>query len=143
MPLYDTFLYRSQRLVSSLAISTFIFFGTFEDAAAAEKLPVDEIHKIDKPIKVTGDVDRKLKRHILRIMHESLSKNEIRELTVKEVTAWKASPQKIEKGIKYETGVVTYNAQTIFGIRAVSLQAWLKDGKVKKWTYLKSGLPVK
>ncbi|MDB4295204.1 hypothetical protein N9916_00185 [Akkermansiaceae bacterium] len=95
------------------------------------------------PLEIKGKVDPKLKRHLLRIIHESLRRKEIKELTLEEVREWKASPDRIKDEVTYQTGVVTYDADTIFGERKVSLQAWIKDGKVHQWTFLRSGIPVK
>jgi hypothetical protein len=46
-------------------------------------------------------------------------------------------------GQPFQTGSVTYKAETIFGVKTIQAKALIKGGKVQRWIWPKSGMEIK
>jgi len=84
-----------------------------------------------------GDAD------IVKIMQESYRSGLIKEFVVDKAVAWKATGEEKVDGESYQTGLVDYSAETIFGVKNVQAKALIKGGKVVKWISPKSGMEIK
>lgn len=76
-------------------------------------------------------------------MQESLRSGQIKEFTFDQVLDWKAGTEEAVDGENYATGLVSYKAETIFGVKTIQAKALIKDGKVAKWIWPKSGMEIK
>jgi hypothetical protein len=75
-------------------------------------------------------------------MRQSLEKGEIKEFTVTQVKSWKAEPQETLEGSTYDVGTVTYEQETIFGLKTIIAKAYISNDKVDRWIWPKSGITI-
>lgn len=79
----------------------------------------------------------------VQVMQESLRSAQIKEFTYDQVLDWKAGTEETVDGENYATGLVSYKAETIFGVKTIQAKALIKEGKVAKWIWPKSGMEIK
>lgn len=79
---------------------------------------------------------------ILQIMKRSIRSKEIKEFSYDQVLRWKNGRQEKLDGIQYRTGLVTYRAETIFGVKDIGAKAYIRNNKVLKWVWVKSGMQI-
>lgn len=79
---------------------------------------------------------------VVAIMRQSIEKAEIKEFTANQVKSWKAEPQETLEGSTYDVGTVTYEQETIFGLKTITAKAYISSGKVDRWIWPKSGLTI-
>ncbi|MDB4500630.1 hypothetical protein N9224_00425 [Akkermansiaceae bacterium] len=79
---------------------------------------------------------------IVEVMKKSIEGGAVKVFTLDQVTDWKAAEDEDIDGVEYQTGLAAYKAQTIFGEQLVQAKALIKDGKVEKWLYAKTGMEI-
>jgi hypothetical protein len=80
---------------------------------------------------------------IVSVMQASVKAGEIKEFAFDQVLGWKAAEDKEMGGESYQSGLASYKAETIFGVKNIQAQALIKGGKVEKWIWPKSGMEIK
>ena len=80
---------------------------------------------------------------IVAAMEESVKGGSIKEFKFEQVEGWKAGEEENVDGEMYQTGLAAYKAQTIFGEKTVQAKALIKEGKVVKWIYAKTGMEIR
>ncbi len=88
----------------------------------------------------SGDLDAEA---IVKLMQDSIKAGEIKEFTFDQVLGWKAGEEEERDGVTYQTGLVAYKAETIFGVKTIQAQALIKDGGIVRWIWPKSGMEIK
>ncbi len=76
-------------------------------------------------------------------MQASIKAAQIKEFTFDQVLDWKAETDEIMDGETYQTGIASYKAETIFGVKTIQAKALIKAGKVHRWIWPKSGMEIK
>jgi hypothetical protein len=78
------------------------------------------------------------------IMKASIQAGEIKEFTSDQVLEWAAGegPETID-GQSYQIGIVSYKAETVFGVKTIKAKALIQGGKVTRWVWLVSGMEIK
>ena len=79
---------------------------------------------------------------IVKIMQENIRSGRIKEFTFDQVTAWTAGKEEEVDNQKYQTGISSYKAETIFGMKNIQAKALIQNGKVIKWIWPTSGLEI-
>lgn len=79
---------------------------------------------------------------IIDLMKKSIEGGAVKEFKIGQVKGWKATGEETVDGTTYQTGLAAYEAQTIFGVRPVQAKALIKDGKIERWVYAKSGMEI-
>ncbi len=79
----------------------------------------------------------------VKAMQDSIKAEQIKEFTFDQVLEWKAEADEIVDGETYQTGVASYKAETIFGIKTIQAKALIKGDKVQRWIWPKSGMEIK
>ena len=79
---------------------------------------------------------------IIALMKESIAGGAVKEFTSDQVKGWKANGEETIDGTEYQTGLAAYEAATIFGVRPVQAKALIKDVKIERWVYAKSGMEI-
>ena len=79
---------------------------------------------------------------IVELMKKSIGGDAVKEFTLAQVKGWKANGEETIDGTTYQTGLAAYEAETIFGVRPVQAKALIKDGKIERWVYAKSGMEI-
>ncbi len=79
---------------------------------------------------------------IEELMKKSIAGGAVKEFKTEQVKGWKASGEETIDGTEYQTGLAAYEAATIFGVRPVQAKALIKDGKIERWVYAKSGMEI-
>lgn len=97
----------------------------------------------DSQTGVKNAASEKAENEIIAIMKASIESGRIREFTRKQVETWAAGEEETIDKIRYRTGRITYQAETIFGKKRVEAKALIRDGKVFKWVYSKTGMEVR
>ncbi|QUE52932.1 hypothetical protein KBB96_08570 [Luteolibacter ambystomatis] len=100
----------------------------------------------EEPKKEPEPVDSSLKlndEQIVKAMKRSFETGEFKELSAGKPISWKAGPAESIGGESYQTGILEYSGETIFGVRPIQAKALLKDGVVVKWISPKSGMEIK
>lgn len=86
----------------------------------------------------TGPVD------VLAVMQASIKGGEIKEFTFDQVLDWQVSEEtETIDGEVYNSGIASYKAETVFGVKTIQAKALVKDGKVVRWLWPKSGMEIK
>lgn len=100
----------------------------------------------EEPKKDPEPVDSSLKlseEQVVKAMKRSFETGDYKELSAGKPISWKAGPAETIGGESYQTGLLEYSGETIFGIRPIQAKALLKDGVVVKWISPKSGMEIK
>jgi len=109
-------------------------------APAPEPMPVVEPTPAPAPAPAA---DAKLgDDEIIALMKESIAGGAVKEFTSDQVKGWKTNGEETIDGTEYQTGLAAYEAATIFGVRPVQAKALIKDGKIVRWVYAKSGMEI-
>ena len=103
-----------------------------------EPMPVVEPTPVPDPVEDTklGDDE------IIALMKDSIAGGAVKEFTSDQVKGWKTNGEETIDGTEYQTGLAAYEAATIFGVRPVQAKALIKDGKIERWVYAKSGMEI-
>ncbi len=109
---------------------------TPEPAPAPEPAPEPAAEPQPVPT-ASGPVD------VVKVMQESIRSGQIKEFTFDQVLGWKAEPEETVEGTAYQAGSVSYKAETIFGVKTIQAKALIKEGKVQRWIWPKSGMEIK
>jgi len=91
-----------------------------------------------EPAKASPNLDA-----IVMVMKDSIRSGQIKEFTFDQVLGWKGVGEEEIEGETYDTGLVAYKAETIFGVKTIQAKALILDGKVAKWIWPKSGMEIK
>ena len=79
----------------------------------------------------------------VKAMQDSIKAAQIKEFTFDQVLEWKAEAEEIVDGETYQTGLASYKAETIFGVKTIQAKALIKGNKVQRWIWPKSGMEIK
>ena len=100
--------------------------------------PEPEPTPAPEPPVPTGPVD------VVAVMQGSIKAGEIKEFSFDQVLDWQASEEtETIDGETYSTGIASYKAETVFGVKTIQAKALIKDGKVVRWLWPKSGMEIK
>lgn len=80
---------------------------------------------------------------IVGIMKKSIANGEVKEFTLDQVLDWKPGEVETVDGSSYQTGMLTYKAETIFGVRTIQAKALIHNGEVVRWIWPKSGMEIR
>ncbi|WP_193214705.1 hypothetical protein [Luteolibacter marinus] len=80
---------------------------------------------------------------IVKAMQESIKAKQVKEFAFEQVLGWKAGEEEDVDGEKYQTGLASYKAETIFGVKTIQAKALISGGKVVKWIWPNSGMEIK
>jgi hypothetical protein len=80
---------------------------------------------------------------VVKTMQESIKSAQISEFTYAQVLDWKADEPETNDGETYQTGLISYKAETIFGVKTIQAKALIKGNKVIRWIWPKSGMEIK
>jgi hypothetical protein len=80
---------------------------------------------------------------VVEVMKQSIQAAQIKEFTFDQVLDWKPEADEIVDGESYKTGLASYKAETIFGVKTIQAKALIKGGKVHRWIWPKSGMDIK
>jgi len=81
---------------------------------------------------------------VVTVMQDSIKGGAIKEFTFDQVLDWQPSeaPETVD-GESYQTGIASYKAETVFGVKTIQAKALIKGGKVVRWLWPKSGMEIK
>lgn len=79
---------------------------------------------------------------ILQLMQADIRSGKISEFNFSQVQDWKATEEETIDGETYQTGIASYQAETIFGTKSIQAKALIKNGKVVRWIWPTSGLEI-
>lgn len=71
----------------------------------------------------------------IKAMQESLKAGEIDTIKPDQVRKFEPGPEQAHDGVSYQTGIVEYKGDSIFGPKISKATALVKDGKVVKWLW--------
>jgi hypothetical protein len=80
---------------------------------------------------------------LVAAMRASIEAGDIKEFTASQVIGWQAGEDEEIDGVAYQTGMVAYRAETIFGERNIQAKALVLNGKVEKWIWPQSGMEIR
>jgi hypothetical protein len=80
---------------------------------------------------------------VVWLMQKSIKAGQINEFTYDQVLEWTAAPDETVDGESYQTGLASYKAETIFGVKTIQAKALIKGGTLQKWIWPKSGMEIK
>ena len=79
---------------------------------------------------------------IVAAMRQSLEDSPLESLTIEQVTEMEAAGDEEIDGENFQTGIATYEGETLFGATTLKAKALIKNGKVVRWTSPKSGIEL-
>ena len=62
----------------------------------------------------------------------------IKEFTFEQVQEWKAEPDEVINAETYQTGLVRYTQENIFGVKTIEAKALMQGGRVVRWIWPKN-----
>jgi len=80
---------------------------------------------------------------IVALLKSDVQAGKVTEFKANQVTAWKAGEEMDFDGDTYQTGHVTFKAETILGVQEHEAIALIEDGKVHKWMWAKTKLEMR
>lgn len=80
---------------------------------------------------------------VVKVMQESIRAAQIKEFTFAQVLDWNPEADETVDGEPYQVGLASYKAETIFGVKTIQAKALIKNGKVQRWIWPKSGMDIK
>jgi hypothetical protein len=80
---------------------------------------------------------------VVKVMQASIQGKQVSEFTFDQVLEWSAGPGEVVDGETFQTGIASYKAETIFGMKTIQAKALIKGGKVQRWIWPKSGMDIK
>ena len=80
---------------------------------------------------------------IVALLKADVQAGKVTEFKANQVTAWKAGEEMDFDGDTYQTGHVTFKAETILGVQEHEAIALIEDGKVHKWMWAKTKLEMR
>lgn len=80
---------------------------------------------------------------IIAAMKASVANVKVTEFQAAQVTKWKAGKEMKFDGEVYQTGLVSFKAETILGVQEHDAIALIKDGSVLKWMWAKTKLEMR
>lgn len=97
-----------------------------------------------EPVPESDPVGGKLdEAAIVSLMKEDVAAGKVTEFKMSQVTAWKAGSDMEFDGGTYQTGRVTFKAETILGVQEHEAVALIEGGKVYKWMWAKTKLEMR
>jgi hypothetical protein len=102
-----------------------------------EPAPTPALEAAPFPPAETGTSD------VVKVMQASIQAKQVTEFTSEQVIEWIAGADEIVDGETYQTGIASYKAETIFGVKTIQAKALIKGGKVQRWIWPKSGMDIK
>ena len=77
-------------------------------------------------------------------MKASIQAGEIKEFSFDQVLEWQPGEgTETIDGQGYQTGLASYKAETVFGVKTIQAKALIQGGKVVRWLWPKSGMEIK
>jgi hypothetical protein len=77
------------------------------------------------------------------IMKASIQAGEIKEFSFDQVLEWQPGEgTETIDGQGYQTGIASYKAETVFGVKTIQAKALIQGGKVVRWLWPKSGMEI-
>jgi hypothetical protein len=107
------------------------------DTAINAEAEVAEVAEVVEEPAATVGLD------VVGAMKASISAAEIKEFKADQVQEWTTEPDETIDGETYQIGIASYKAETMFGVRVIQAKALIKNGKVQRWVYNKSGMDMK
>ncbi len=80
---------------------------------------------------------------IVALLKADVEAGKVTEFKASQVTGWKAGEELEFDGSTYQTGLVTFKAETILGVQEHEAVALIEDGKVCKWMWAKTKLEMR
>lgn len=80
---------------------------------------------------------------IVELMKESIRSRQVKEFSFAEVLSWQAGEDEELDGESYQTGLISYKAETILGVKTVPAKALIQEGKVRKWIWPNTKTEIK
>jgi hypothetical protein len=81
--------------------------------------------------------------NVVQVMQASVKSGQIKEFKLDQVTEWKAGQAEEFEGEMFQTGTALYKAVTFLGEKSIEAKAFIKDGKVQRWIWPRSGMEIK
>jgi len=79
---------------------------------------------------------------IVELMKKSIADDTVKEFKAVQIKGWKAAEKETVDGTEYQTGLVAYEATSMFGVNPVQAKALIKGGKVERWVSAKTGMEI-
>ena len=80
---------------------------------------------------------------VVALLKADVAAGKVTEFKADQVTVWEAGEVMEFDGESYQTGRVTFKAETILGVQEHEAIALIKDGKVHKWMWAKTKLEMR
>jgi hypothetical protein len=80
---------------------------------------------------------------IVSLLKKDVEAGKVTEFKANQVTEWQAGEAMEFDGQNYQTGLVTFKAETILGVQEHQAIALIEDGKVYKWMWAKTKLEMR
>lgn len=109
---------------------------TEEPAPKQPEVEESKVEEAETPL--TTDAE-----DIVNLMKASFSNGTVKEFASGKPKAWKATDPETIDGVVYQTGLVSYEADTILGPQVTVAKALIRNGTVVKWVSAKTGMEVK
>ncbi|RYD29950.1 MAG: hypothetical protein EOP87_17435 [Verrucomicrobiaceae bacterium] len=96
----------------------------------------------DAPAEPAAEFTSMTADDVVQAMQDSLKGTEIKEIKFDQVSEWAGGEPEEVDGKKFNTGTISYKAQTILGLKSRKAKAYIVGGKVVRWVNPTSGTDI-
>jgi hypothetical protein len=114
--------------------------GDMADAPADGSNPA--LKPGDAPAEPVAEFTSMSADEIVQTMQESLKSTTLKDLKFEQVSEWAGGEPEEVEGKKFNTGTISYKAQTILGLKSRKAKAYIVGGKVFRWVNPTSGTEI-
>ena len=75
---------------------------------------------------------------VVEVMKAHLRSGALKQFTFEDVLEWMVEADEVVNGQTYQTGLVRYKAETIFGMKTIDAKALMQNGKIVRWVWPKN-----
>lgn len=114
-----------------------------KDPEPAPPMPKDPEPVVPEPTPEPPAPTKLDEAAIVALLKKDVQAGKVTEFKANQVTAWKAGEDMEFDGDTYQTGRVTFKAETILGVQEHEAIALIEDGEVYKWMWAKTKLEMR
>ncbi|MBX3743161.1 MAG: hypothetical protein KF712_19405 [Akkermansiaceae bacterium] len=119
---------------------------TAQNGGAMNDAPTDGANPAlkpgDAPAEPAGEFASMAADEIVQTMQDSLKGSTIKDIKFDQVSEWAGGEPEEVDGKKFNTGTISYKAQTILGLKSRKAKAYIVGGKVVRWVNPTSGTEI-
>jgi hypothetical protein len=108
-----------------------------------EVIPTEDSGTAEEPPSEDATAAAESQDDLVALMKASVAAGKVKEFDASQVVTWKVGQPMVIDGKTYQTGLVTFKAETILGMQEQDAIALIENGAVVKWMWAKTKLEMR